>query len=202
MGQRLVITVKSNGIDLAKIYYHWSAYSMSALYEARDLVNYICEHEDKTEKELQLRLIRFCEENGGGIDGGLDSEEWKYIQNMFPNVTFKSGGIDRNYGLIALSEKGMNNIQSWSEGDVDIILDEDLILNYVYIGYENFENYKKDMAEWDDEFDKNMKLEDITDTGYDLSTIGFDEIDGVIETLRTTNDSVYRHEHTIYVMVE
>ena len=31
MGQRLVVTVNDNGKDICKMYFHWSAYSMSAL---------------------------------------------------------------------------------------------------------------------------------------------------------------------------
>ena len=38
MGQLLVITIENNGEDLCKIYYHWSAYSVSALMEARDII--------------------------------------------------------------------------------------------------------------------------------------------------------------------
>ncbi len=39
MGQRLVVTVNQYGKDIAKIYYHWSAYSLSALQEAREIIN-------------------------------------------------------------------------------------------------------------------------------------------------------------------
>ena len=201
MGQRLVVTVKNNGKDLAKIYFHWSAYTVSALMEARRIVDCICEEDYKTKKELQLRLIHFCEENGGGIDGGSDSPEFKYIQNMFPNETFKSEGINRTYGLIALSENGMNNLQSWSEGDLDIILDEDLIINYVYFGYDNFEEYKENRSDWDDDFDKDMKLEDVPDIGYDLCEIGFDEIDDVIAELNKVNEFVVKNGNEIFKLV-
>ena len=201
MGQRLVITVKNNGKDLAKIYYHWSAYTVSALMEARRIVDCICEEDYKTEKELKLRLIHFCEENGGGIDGGSDSPEFKYIQNMFPNETFKSEGINRTYGLIALSENGMNDLQNWSEGDLDIILDEDLIVNYVYFGYDNFEEYKENRSDWDDDFDKDMKLEDVPDIGYDLCEIGFDEIDDVIAELNKVNEFVVKNGNEIFELI-
>lgn len=201
MGQRLVVTVKNNGKDLAKIYFHWSAYTVSALMEARRIVDCICEEDYKTEKELQLRLIHFCEENGGGIDGGSDSPEFKYIQNMFPNETFKSEGINRTYGLIALSENGMNDLQHWSEGDIDIILDEDLIINYVYCGYDNFEEYKENRSDWDDDFDKDMKLEDVPDIGYDLCEIGFDEIDDVIAELNKVNGFVVKNGNEIFELV-
>ena len=201
MGQRLVVTVKNNGKDLAKIYFHWSAYTVSALMEARKIVDCICEEDYKTEKELQLRLIHFCEENGGGIDGGSDSPEFKYIQNMFPNETFKSEGINRTYGLIALSKNGMNDLQNWSEGDLDIILDEDLVVNYVYFGYDNFEEYKENRSDWDDDFDKDMKLEDIPDIGYDLCEIGFDEIDDVIAELNTVNEFVVKNGNEIFELI-
>ena len=201
MGQRLVVTVKNNGKDLAKIYFHWSAYTVSALMEARRIVDCICEEDYKTEKELQLRLIHFCEENGGGIDGGSDSPEFKYIQNMFPNETFKSEGINRTYGLIALSENGMNDLQNWSEGNLDIILDEDLIINYVYFGYDNFEEYKENRSDWDDDFDKDMKLEDVPDIGYDLCEIGFDEIDDVIAELNTVNEFVVKNGNEIFELI-
>lgn len=201
MGQRLVVTVKNNGKDLAKIYFHWSAYTVSALMEARRIVDCICEEDYKTEKELKLRLIHFCEENGGGIDGGSDSPEFKYIQNMFPNETFKSEGINRTYGLIALSENGMNDLQYWSEGDLDIILDEDLIINYVYYGYDNFEEYKENRSDWDDDFDKDMKLENVPDIGYDLCEIGFDEIDDVIAELNTVNEFVVKNGNEIFELI-
>lgn len=201
MGQRLVITVKNNGINLAKIYYHWSAYTVSALMEASSVVNCICKQKNKSEKELQLALIHFCERNGGGISGGQDSDEWEYIQKIFPNETFKSEGINRTYGLIALSENGMNDLQNWSEGDLDIILDEDLIVNYVYFGYDNFEEYKENRSDWDDDFDKDMKLEDVPDIGYDLCEIGFDEIDDVIAKLNKVNEFIVKNGNEIFELI-
>ena len=134
MGQRLVVTIKNNGEDLCKLYYHWSAYSISALIETRDIINTLLD-EDNEIKDLQLRMIRYVEANGGGIDGGKDSNEWMYIRNMYANETFKSKGISRNCGLIAISEPGMRDLQYWSEGDVTIDLDECKVINYVNFSF-------------------------------------------------------------------
>ena len=41
MGQRLVITANYKNQEIAKIYFHWSAYTVSALQEAYDLINEI-----------------------------------------------------------------------------------------------------------------------------------------------------------------
>lgn len=199
MGQRLIVTIKNNNKDLAKIYYHWSAYSVSALQEARQIVDCIYNHEDETEKELQLRLIRFCEENGGGIRG--DEKEFEYIQAMFPNETFKTDNYSRNNGLIALSETGMDELQKWSEGDIEIIIDEDIIYNTVHWMYDDIEEYKSNCAECDDEFDENMSIEDIEEIAYDLYEISVEDIDDVYYALRMANNFVVRYGNNIYELI-
>lgn len=182
MGQRLVVTIKGGEERLCNIYYHWSAYTMSALYQTRDLINCIYNREDETKEELLLRLIRFCEKEGGGISNGPEGEEWKYIQNLYPNETFKADGISRSDGLISLSEKEMDVSQSWSEGDVDINLDEDMVRFGVYGWYESFEEYNEERQEWDEDFE-DMSLEDIPSIDYDLSYFATADIDAIIEDL-------------------
>ena len=146
MGQILVVTIKNNVKDLAKIYYHWSAYTVSALCEAGKLVQYIYNHEDESEEKLKLRLIRFCEENGGGIRG--DDYEFEYIQKIYPNEKFKKEGYSRNDGLIALSESGMEDLQGWSEGDIIINLDDDEITNNVFGYWESLKEYNDEVKSW------------------------------------------------------
>ena len=199
MGQRLVISIETMGEPIAKIYYHWSAYTVSALYETKDVVNCIYNHQDETIKELQLRLIRFCEGNGGGIDG--KKEEFEYIQKMFPNETFKTDDYSRNRGLIALSEKGMDDMQSWSEGDVIIDLDEDEINFGVYAGYEGIDEYIKERQEWDDEFE-GIPLEEIPDIGYDLGWINVSEIDKVAAAVDEAKANPVRFGNEIFELTE
>ena len=199
MGQRLVISIETKGEPIARLYYHWSAYTVSALYETQQVVNCIYNHKDETIKELQLRLIRFCEKNGGGIRG--DDEEFKYIQNMFPNETFRTDDYSRNRGLIALSERGMGELQNWSEGDVIINLDEDEINFGVYVGYDGFDNYIEERKEWDDEFE-GMTLEEIPDIGYDLGWIAVSEINNVVAALDAANANPVRCGNEIYELTE
>ena len=201
MGQRLVVTVTSQGQDLCKMYYHWSAYTSSALDETKKILECICKHEDKTERELQLRLIRFCEQCGGGIKNGKDSDEWKYIQSVYPNETFKEDNISRNYGLIAISEEGMADLQNWSEGDVYINLDEDEVNFGVYGWYEYFEEYIEERKEWDDEFE-GIKLEDIPDIGHDLGVFNVGDIDAIIAVIDNATECVVRYGNEIYELTE
>ena len=140
MGQRLVITVRKEREDIAKIYFHWSGYSVSALEETRSLLEDIDINEEDI-KKLQLNIIRACESMGGGIDGGAGSEEFSYVCNMFPNLSFKEDP-NRNCGLVALSENDMEKIQLWSNGNIVIDLDYNRIYNSVLHEYHSLEEYE------------------------------------------------------------
>lgn len=178
MGQRLVVTIETNERELCKIYYHWSAYTYSALLETQKIINCIYNHKDEAEKGVLLRLIRFCERNGGCIDGGGDSPESKYIQYLYPNEVFKKDG-SRNEGLIALSEQGMAEMQGYSEGDVYINLDTDKVSFHVYSGYEDLEEYIEERQSWDDEFDE-TEMDNIPTFDFCLGLFDVKEIDKIV----------------------
>ena len=191
MGQRLTVTINFLGQDLAKIYYHWSAYTYSALLETKKIIDCIYNHTDETERELQLRLIRFCENNGGGIRGSENAEEHKYIQNLFPNETFKTESYSRNEGLIALSEKGMADLQSWSEGDVYINIDEDQVRFCVYSGYKDLDEYIRERKSWDDEFDE-TELGNIPEFDFCLGYFDVSNIDSIADAIYNTNAHIIK----------
>ena len=186
MGQRLVVTIERKEQPLAKLYFHWSAYTGDALYVTRDIIHCIYNHKNETDREILLRLIRFCEERGGGIDGGDRGEAWKYITTTYPGEKFKSEGISRSDGLIALNEEDMKLMQSMSEGDVYIDLDEDRVDFCVYAGYESLDEYLEIMAE-DDDFE-GVTLEEIPYIDHDLGYFDVDEIDAIVEAFEKTDD--------------
>ena len=190
MGQRLICTIKTNEKTLCNIYFHWSAYTYSALLETKKIIDCIYNHKYETEKELMLRLIRFCEENGGGIRGTED--EFEYIQNLYPNQTFKTDDYSRNDGLIALSEKGMADLQSWSECDVYINIDTDEVDFCVYAGYESLDEYIRERKSWDDEFDE-TELKNIPTFDFNLGNFNVGDINAIIASL----DSVGVNEDVI-----
>lgn len=177
MGQRLVVTINNEGRAIAAIYYHWSAYTTSALAETQRIIHCIYNHKDETEKELLFRLVRFCEANGGGIDG--KDEERKYIQSMFPNETFRQGGYSRNDGLIALSPNGIKEMQGWSEGDVDIDLSDDSVGFGVYCGYENVDEFIENRKDWDEDFDES-ELDNCPTVDCSLWHFDASEIDHIV----------------------
>ena len=187
MGQRLVVTIERADNPLAKLYFHWSAYTGDALYVTRDIVHCIYNHKDETDKEMLLRLIRFCEERGGCIDGGTDHQEAKYIMQLYPNEKFKEDG-SRSDGLIALSKEGMTEMQRWSEGDVYINLDRDLIDFCVYSGYESLSEYIEERKSWDDDFEE-FTIDECPRVSYELGYIDVNDIDALIAEFEKTEDN-------------
>lgn len=191
MGQRLVINIIKDNKRIANIYYHWSAYSISALEEARRLIDSGVFDESYSVKELQLKLVRLIESFGGCIDGGKDSEEYQKICDMFPNKTFKETG-DRNEGLIALSDDGMDKIEGWAEGIIDINLDEGMIYNSVFC-CETLDEFNK----WREE---DNKLEDFNEVDIEISEIKFENIEETIRQIEIL-PYTFRQGDMIYELI-
>ena len=186
MGQRLVITANYKNQEIAKIYFHWSAYTVSALQEAYDLINEIDISDYTTIEDLQLQLIRYCENNGGCVDGGAHSEEMKYVKFIFPKEEFKDTG-NRNQGLIAISDIGRDEIQENSEGDLIINFDSQEVSNYCYIGWglAGYKNYRKE------EYEEEVDFNSMESLDLDIGRIPFNDVSSAIADLQSLNDYVY-----------
>lgn len=185
MGQRLVITLKDGKRDLAAIYYHWSAYTYDALSETKKVINCIYNHQEETAEEMLLKLIKFIEKNGGGIVGR--EEEFEYIQKLYPREKFKRDNYSRNYGLVALSPDGIEVVKGWSEGDVDIQLDSDMVDFGVYSGYSSLEAYLDEREEWDEDFDRAEFEQNIPKLNCNLGYFNIYEIDEVIAAIESVD---------------
>lgn len=188
MGQRLVISITQNEKEVAAIYYHWSGYTYSALQETKRVINCIYNGEHETMDRLLLRLIHHLEANGGGIKG--DESELSYIQSLYPNETFKTDGYSRNDGIIALSSKGISDLQRWSEGDVFIDLDRDEVDFCVYSGYEDLDEYIEERESWDDDFDKDDLKNNIPKFDVCLGLFDITEIDELLHIVGGTDAHV------------
>ena len=171
MGQRLVINGIKNHVPIFNIYYHWSAYTETALHETDQLLKYLLRPENCG--DLVLSAIKYCENNGGGITGDKDLEEAK---RLYPDHNFKTDGISRNDGLIAITADSMNNNLSWAEETIDIDFDNDLINNNVFWGYDDIDQINEEY-EYDD--DEKLKDSDILVPHISVEQFHFDQIDEV-----------------------
>ena len=196
MGQRLVITANYKNQEIAKIYFHWSAYTVSALQEAYDLINEINITDCTTIEDLQLQLIRYCERHDGCVDGGAHSEEMKYVKFIFPKEEFKGNG-NRNNGLIAISDVGRDEMQRYGGGDLIINFDSQEVSNYCYIGWDlaEYKNYRKD------EYGEEVDFNSMESLDLELSCIPFNDLSSAITDLQNLNDYVYFTDNEVVELI-
>lgn len=196
MGQRLIVTVRSMGEDICKMYFHWSAYTIPALKEVRDMMEEF-PMETKSKDETILYFIRYCEKNGGGISNGYGSQEWNYITSKYPNEKFKETNINRNRGLIGISKEDMDEAERWSEGDIIINLDDMTVHNEVFFSYRNIDEYNQVLIDRGNDL---VTLDDIPKV-REIGDFDLEDIDDVIATLETLSGFVCRNGNEIYELI-
>lgn len=183
MGQRLIITIRAFDEDIAAIYYHWSAYTLSALYTVKELLENVKWKEAKSEDELIIAITRFLEKTSGCVDGE-DMEEFK---TRYPTMQFKTEG-SRNDGLISISDAGIERTQGWAEGNITIDFDEETIYNDTIWWYGCKENFEEEKGSDDDDFDLNP--DEFPKIPIDPNDFKFSQLDQVIKEL---DDGSYYH---------
>jgi hypothetical protein len=171
MGQRLVILNSTpfiqtdDQLDTSAIYYHWSAYTDSAVVEitnlrdkVKDYYDSLKEHPDNFYYQYVNRVDIFnlaCLNAVSGVAPQYE-ESIKYIESL-TNQTYDSSHVNRNDGMIGFTPTDIDHILDWSEGTVDInwVFDEN--------GYPDFDKstfcYEQLVSSWDveefkDAFDK------------------------------------------------
>lgn len=111
----------------------------------------------------------FNKESKLGSDEKLPNTELEYIQSLYPGETF-SEDVDRNNGLVYMSEDGMADAQMWSEGDASIDLATDEIRNDVHWVYDDWVNdilYERNGEDFDDDEKKKTEQEYALMSTYD-----------------------------------
>lgn len=176
MGQRLNIEIEKNNKTLANAYYHWSAYSSSACEMTQQIVDYINKNPQTCDDVLYA--IRILEHTGAGLTNNYPSE-LKSAQVMFPNEKFEECK-GRNFGLLAITDDGIEETRDYEEGRVTINLDNKTINFAVYWEY--------DPAD-EDYYDTKPQFEKLE---LDLDNLKFTELDELAEQINFTKHSSRR----------
>lgn len=116
MGQRLNIEIKKDSKVLANAYYHWSAYTSSALQMLGDILSGIDEVEASSDIEQAVRLLELT---GAGVTGRERDLIQKSSLNNVINFAIQPA-VDRNEGLLAVTEEGIQETREWEEGRVTV----------------------------------------------------------------------------------
>lgn len=148
MGQRLNLEIWKNGEALANAYYHWSAYTDSALDIVGTALKYIKDYPTEFEHNDILRAIRILESTGAG----LTYREVEYAKSFVGliDATFAECK-SRNHGLISISKGGIGETRYWSEGIACIYIDEERVSFDVFFKQQRWEWEKEQREDYGDE---------------------------------------------------
>ena len=172
MGQRLTIRIYQNHEQeqpLATLYYHWSAYTESALEELKSFYSKYLRYLD-TQKRYQkaaqdhplpgdvvlptsdldatvVAIYQAIIEDGGGF-AFKEHENATQLHPILDSYADPNRLAHRSYGLLAFSEEVQEGLYSWSEGNIDLYLDEQEFQFNVYSSYDmnDLREYLEDLV--------------------------------------------------------
>lgn len=170
MGQRLNIEIVNGETSLANAYYHWSAYTKSALYLTKEIIDAFYGRSEPISLKMAVELL---EATGAGVSEN-EEEEIRKQPKKFGHIKFNQC-IDRNEGLLHVTEAGKASVRSWEEGRVTIDLSTETFC-FDVMCRETLEDY----AEYYPDKLTNDDFKDIPVCPFDLDCVRFDEIDDLI----------------------
>lgn len=165
MGQRLNIEICNNEKTLANAYYHWSAYTSSSYELLKKIV--FCYPKPKSDNAVQ-NAVQLLRATGAGLQDCCGEED--DIIKDFPD-NLKEYSVSRNQGLIAMTEREMEDTRYWAEGEIKINIDAQTVDFNVFWDFEE-EDY--------DEEDRKKLIEKKYDV--DFSNLKYEDI-GIIEDI-------------------
>lgn len=154
MGQRLNLEIYTqkdgNTPILANIYYHWSAYSTSALNEMKAVLNALSNNLDERSKLNNDALWvahSLCKENA---ISGLCEDSFETAQQSKVEGLVIRKATDRNEGMLSITPSDIASTELWGEYTAKIIILEDNTFEFVYDvfhRYDNEEAFREDYGE-------------------------------------------------------
>lgn len=176
MGQRLNIEIKKQEKLLANAYYHWSAYSEASLLLTKEIIDKFEEVKEETDVTQAIMLLQIT-------GAGLTSSSMEYLEEIIPNFEEQKekyqSAIDRNEGLIEITEKGMENTQYWEEGRITIHIDTKTF-DFEVFDYPDLEEFEECYE---------IKIEDLPTLEFPIKNIKFEQIDKVLELVKKTQET-------------
>lgn len=182
MGQRLNIEIVDHEHTYANAYYHWDAFSSTALVKTKDILDWYKENAKRYSGSPLLLAIKMLESTGAGVN---DVEEYRILND--PNLELRKfmpqKCINRNEGLLSITDKGMKETESWEEGRVTINIEEETILFNVHNDDlpEEYQRYVNDYGY--PELEEFMEIDDHHwfGSGENHNEIPFDKIDEALD---------------------
>lgn len=187
MGQRLNIEIVSNGVVLANAYYHWSAYTNSSAMLMEEIVHAVDLFPNETELGRAVRLLELT-------NAGVNENEYKRIKEdksgKFAGIRFQNA-IDRNEGLLSVTEYGMDETRKWEEGRVTIDIGIRSVAFSVY--------WSETLDDYEENYDQDPM--DLPKRDFNFADIPFDKIDELEKLLDECPDGFRDNDGYVYTWI-
>lgn len=233
MGQVLIIQNRINGKSVNTIYYHWSAYTESSIAELDSFTNSLLhKYHNRFDAFLSTLTDKGRDLIGKLDNGSLTNEEsidlfnlmcYSVISGISPSrkesldymsqftIDTDRENVNRNFGMLAITEKDQNDHLFWSEGTiiVDWAFDDQ--------GYPDFERTVFDFSdlfsiydadeynEWIEDIADYLALEPISqlkENPYPTSNVPLSEIKRLQKDL-SNNPHIWKHnDNEILAFIE
>lgn len=190
MGQRLAVNINKNDKILANAYYHWSGYSYASLETIMPIIgileNYDLENFDVAD------AIKVLQTTGAEVT----DEEIKYCNENNIEVKRQTENINRNQGLVAVSEEEIKNTLDWAEEIIDIYVDEKQICYGVYWDVDEDEIEKEAKEE-----NREIKIIDLE--LKDFPIVDFKDVSCLMNKIEEAQeaDCYFRNNGTLYGVI-
>lgn len=168
MGQRLVIIIKDeeNNI-LTNAYYHWDAYTKTSAIRLEEINNFIKSSNKNDYDSKKDYAVAMLESTGATL-----AEEYN-------GRKVDKEKLNRNNGLIYVTEKEIEDTLGWAEGLIDINIDYECVLFDVY--------FNVDKEEFKEEFEDEKSYE----AKGEFVTSSFEDLDIFIEDIKSLDYDSY-----------
>lgn len=225
MGQRLVIQNQINGESVNVIYYHWSAYTESAIEELKEFANRLSVNYKNQSDSLFAMLTNAGREliekldNGSLTDnekidlfnlmtyfsvsgtGASDNDSLKYLSQFTSDVNRQN--VSRNEGLLAITEEDQEDTLGWSEGT--------LVVDWVFDnhGYPDFERtvfdfddlfFRCDEGEYEEWYGES--IDQLPQNPYSTSDVPLSKIEQLQKDLENNAHAWRNDDDEIFTFIE
>ena len=181
MGQRLNLEITDNEKTLANSYYHWSAYTGSAIALTRiviDKYESLKEERDNILGDSDESRIALAAELLEETGSGVNEDEYERIKSLsiaqFHQFARTTG---RNDGLLSVTPEGIEETERWEEGRVSVNIESETFSFDVFFS-ETKSDWGKNCCMSTTEISKTFKEMQKITPEIDLDgELGFDEIE-------------------------
>lgn len=170
MGQRLCIEIKNDGMSLAVAYYHWSAYTDSALTLVEKALEFACEYDADEFPDDRVFAVMMLQETGAGLNYETNRyyamTDYSDMLSYGEDFEFQKF-IDRDSGFISVLKKTIEETLVYAEGYVCIDITNKSV---------NFEVlWEMNKQELDEFIEENNYDSDISKLDFDPHDIPFEK---------------------------